>query len=40
MGHFRRQPCGKDRAQRRTIYIDSFMKTGYERKATKLKLNR
>lgn len=39
-GHFRRQPCGKDRADRKTIYIDSFMKTGYERKATKLKLNR
>ena len=38
-GHFRNQPYGKDRLERKTIYIDGFMKTGYERKATKLKIN-
>lgn len=38
-GHFREQPIGKDRKEYKTIYIDSFMKTGYHRKATKLKLN-
>ena len=38
-GHFRNQPCGKDRLERKTIYIDGFMKSGYERKATKLKIN-
>lgn len=39
-GHFRNQACGKDRLKRKTIYIDGFMKTGYERKATKLKINK
>lgn len=38
-GHFREQPYGKDKLERKTIYIDGFMKTGYERKATKLKIN-
>ncbi len=40
MGHFRNQPYGKDRLKRKTIYIDGFMKDGYERKATKLKINK
>lgn len=39
-GHFRNQPHGKDRSEIKTIYIDSFMKTGYERIATKLKIQK
>lgn len=34
-GHFRRQVCGKGRADRKLIYIDAFMKKGYHRRATK-----
>ena len=38
-GHFRNQPFGKGRLETKMIYIDGFMKSGYERKATKLKIN-
>lgn len=30
-GHFRNQPCGKERSDTRLIYIDAFMKNGYTR---------
>jgi len=36
-GHFRNQPTGKNRSETKMIYVDSFMKTGYNRLATKLK---
>lgn len=35
-GHFRNQPIGEGRVNRKTIYIDSFMKEGYNRVATKI----
>lgn len=38
-GHYRNQPIGKGRAETKLIYIDSFMKTGYTRIATKEKIN-
>lgn len=38
-GHYRNQPYGENRKQKKLIYIDSFMKTGYTRLATKLKIN-
>jgi hypothetical protein len=38
-GHFRNQPFGKERSDKKMIYIDSFMKSGYTRIATKEKLN-
>jgi hypothetical protein len=37
-GHFRNQPMGKNRDETKLIYIDSFMKTGYNRLATKIKI--
>lgn len=37
-GHFRNQPCGKNWSELKMIYIDQFMKTGYTRLATKLKI--
>jgi len=36
-GHFRNQAHGKGLSKRKIIYIDSFMKNGYSRKATILK---
>jgi hypothetical protein len=36
-GHWRLQPCGKDREDRKLIFIDSFMKQGYDKGAYKLK---
>lgn len=36
-GHFRNQPIGIGRSETKLIYIDSFMKTGYTRDATKIK---
>jgi hypothetical protein len=36
-GHFRNQPIGECRKETKLIYIDSFMKTGYTRLATKTK---
>lgn len=38
-GHFRNQPYGEGRKETRKIWIDSFMKTGYKREATKSKLH-
>jgi hypothetical protein len=38
-GHFRNQPFGKNRKETKMIYIDGFMKTGYNRIATKTKIN-
>lgn len=35
-GHFRMQPVGPGRIHRRLIFIESFMKTGYHRRAGKL----
>ena len=35
-GHFRNQPIGENREERKLIYIDEFMKTGYHRTATKV----
>lgn len=35
-GHLRMQPCGVGNTQRKLIYIDSFMKHGYVRKAKML----
>jgi len=35
-GHFRNQPCGRNHNERKLIYIDTFMKTGYTRLATKI----
>lgn len=35
-GHLRMQPCGIGNTQRKLIYIDSFMKHGYVRKAKML----
>lgn len=32
-GHFRMQPCGKDMAERKLIWISPFEKNGYTRKA-------
>jgi hypothetical protein len=32
-GHFRMQPCGKDRAERKLIWISDFEKEGYTREA-------
>lgn len=37
-GHFRNHACGKGRVERKLIYIDGFMKTGYTRVATKVKI--
>lgn len=37
-GHFRNQPVGVGRKETKLIYIDSFMKTGYTRIATKEKI--
>lgn len=37
-GHFRNQPYGENRLQKKLIYIDSFMKTGYTRESTKSKI--
>lgn len=37
-GHFRNQPIGPGRKETKLIYIDQFMKTGYTRKATKIKV--
>lgn len=34
-GHFRNQPYGDGREKNKLIYIDSFMKMGYTRRATK-----
>jgi hypothetical protein len=34
-GHYRNQPYGNGRSETRLIYIDSFMKSGYTRAATK-----
>lgn len=40
-GHFRMQPCGKGRQERKLIYIDSYIKQGYHRKCNKeLTLNK
>jgi hypothetical protein len=38
-GHYRNQPIGKGRNETTLIYIDSFMKSGYTRIATKEKIN-
>lgn len=38
-GHWRNQPYGPGREKTKLIYIDSFMKTGYTRRATKDKIN-
>ena len=38
-GHFRNQPFGIERKDRKLIYIDSFMKTGYNRSATKTRMS-
>ena len=38
-GHYRNQPFGKGRKETKMIYIDGFMKTGYNRIATKTKIN-
>jgi hypothetical protein len=38
-GHYRNQPIGKGRTETKLIYIDSFMKSGYTRIATKVKSN-
>lgn len=38
-GHFRNQPIGEGRKETKTIYIDSFMKSGYTRNATINKVN-
>lgn len=35
-GHLRMQPCGAGNTQRKLIYVDSFMKHGYVRKAKML----
>jgi hypothetical protein len=35
-GHFRLQPCGHGLTDRKLIYIDDFMKTGYTAPARKL----
>ena len=35
-GHLRMQPCGKDHSERKLIYIDSFEKHGYVRRAKML----
>lgn len=32
-GHFRLQPCGKDRLERELIFINEFKKNGYVRQA-------
>lgn len=37
-GHFRNQPIGSGRKEQKLIYIDGFMKTGYNRDATKTKI--
>jgi hypothetical protein len=34
-GHFRLQPCGKNKDQRKLIYIKDYKKNGYHRKAKK-----
>ena len=34
-GHFRLQPCGVGRKERKLIWIESFKKEGYNRKATR-----
>jgi hypothetical protein len=39
-GHYRNQPFGKGRKETKMIYIDGFMKTGYNRTATKTKINK
>lgn len=39
VGHFRLQPFGKDRQERKLIYISEFFKNGYVRGAKKDKLN-
>ena len=36
-GHFRFQPCGKEREERRLIWIQDFEKHGYIKRAKKLK---
>lgn len=36
-GHWRNQPIGEGRKETKLIYIDSFMKDGYTRQATKTK---
>jgi hypothetical protein len=38
-GHFRNQPIGEGRKETKSIYIDSFMKSGYTRNATITKQN-
>lgn len=38
-GHFRNQPIGEGRKETKTIYIDSFMKSGYTRNSTFNKVN-
>lgn len=38
-GHYRNQPVGFGRNETKLIYIDSFMKSGYTRLATKEKIN-
>jgi hypothetical protein len=35
-GHFRLQPFGSTKAQRKLIWINEFMKNGYTREAKKL----
>lgn len=35
-GHFRNQPIGRGRKETKLIYIDSFMKSGYIKRATKI----
>jgi len=35
-GHFRLQPCGKDMKDKKLIWINDFMKTGYTARARKL----
>ena len=34
-GHFRWQPCGVDRQQRKLIFIEEFQKKGYSRRPKK-----
>jgi len=36
-GHWRMQPCGKNREQRKMIWIDTFEKNGYIRKGNKVR---
>ena len=34
-GHFRLQPCGKERKENKLIWIEEFSKNGYNRKSTR-----